>query len=65
MGDIDTARGIMNSAQGNKTGNKRRGKVMDITVWVMLFLAAALVLIAYKKDPHLPMEGLKAGGKLF
>jgi len=37
---------------------------MDVTVWVMLFLAAGLVVIAYMKNPHLPVQGLKAGGKL-
>ena len=65
MVNMDTTRGTMNSAQGNKTGSKRRGKVMDVTVWVMLFLAGALVVMAYMKSPHLPVQGLKAGGKLF
>jgi uncharacterized membrane protein YraQ (UPF0718 family) len=65
MGDRDTIRGTMTSAQVNKTGSKRRGKVMDITVWVMLILAGALVVIAYMRDPHLPLQGLRAGGKLF
>jgi uncharacterized membrane protein YraQ (UPF0718 family) len=55
----------MNPAQGNKTSSKTRGKVMDVTVWVMLFLAGALVVMAYMKNPHLPVQGLKAGGKLF
>ena len=55
----------MNPAQGNKTSSKTRGKVMDVTVWVMLFLAGALVVMAYMKNPHLPVQGLKVGGKLF
>jgi uncharacterized membrane protein YraQ (UPF0718 family) len=65
MVNIDTARGTMKSAQVNKTGSKRRGKLMDVTVWIMLILAGALVVIAYTRDPHLPVQGLKAGGKLF
>ena len=63
--NIDTNRRTMNPAQGNKTSSKTRGKVMDVTVWVMLFLAGALVVMAYMKNPHLPVQGLKAGGKLF
>jgi hypothetical protein len=54
----------MNSSQDSKTGSKTRGKVMDITVWVMLFLACGLVVVAHMKNPLLPVQGLKAGGKL-
>jgi uncharacterized membrane protein YraQ (UPF0718 family) len=38
---------------------------MNISTWVMLFLACALVVSAYMKNPVLVPEGLKAGGKLF
>jgi|Deesub1362A_J573_1020465.scaffolds.fasta_scaffold00768_12 uncharacterized membrane protein YraQ (UPF0718 family) len=44
---------------------KKGKKKMNLTVWIMFFLAGALTIIAYMKGPHLPMEGLKAGGKLF
>lgn len=38
---------------------------MNVTSWIMAFLAGLLILMAYVKNPSLPMEGLKAGGKLF
>jgi uncharacterized membrane protein YraQ (UPF0718 family) len=38
---------------------------MNLTFWIMAFLAGLLILMAYVKNPSLPMEGLKAGGKLF
>jgi uncharacterized membrane protein YraQ (UPF0718 family) len=38
---------------------------MNVTSWIMLFLVGVLTLMAYVKNPSLPMEGLKAGGKLF
>lgn len=42
-----------------------KGKTMNTTAWIMLLLAAILTFIAYMKNPHLPLEGLKDGGKLF
>lgn len=38
---------------------------MNITVWIMLVLAVTLTIIAYTKNEALPLEGLKAGGKMF
>ena len=38
---------------------------MNITVLIIMMLAGILTIIAYMKDPHLPMEGLKDGWKLF
>lgn len=44
---------------------KKRTKTMNITVLIIMMLAGILTVIAYMKDPHLPMEGLKDGWKLF
>ena len=38
---------------------------MNATLLIMLVIAVVLTFLAYKKDPHLPLEGIKAGGKLF
>lgn len=38
---------------------------MKITVVVMFLLAGATTICAYIKDHSLPLEGLKAGGKMF
>ncbi len=38
---------------------------MKFTIGVMSLLAGALTVIAYSKDHRFPLEGLKAGGKLF
>lgn len=38
---------------------------MKITGLVMAMLAGVLTFLAYMKDPHLPLEGLKDGWKLF
>ncbi|MDY6845499.1 MAG: permease [Thermodesulfobacteriota bacterium] len=35
---------------------------MNVTVWIMLFLAGTLTVLAYMKDHTFPLEGLKAGG---
>ena len=35
---------------------------MNITVWIMIFLAGTLTILAYMKDHSFPLEGLKAGG---
>ena len=39
-------------------------KMFNVTVWIMLALAVGLTFLAYSKDPDLPIEGLKDGGKL-
>ena len=36
-----------------------------MTLVIMFILAVGLTVIAYKKGPGIPLEGLKAGGKLF
>ena len=38
---------------------------MKITVLVIMVLTIILTIVAYIKDPHLPVEGLKDGWKLF
>lgn len=38
---------------------------MKITVIVIMMLAIILTIVAYVKDPRLPVEGLKDGWKLF
>ena len=38
--------------------------MFNVTVWIMLALAVGLTFWAYSKDPDLPIEGLKDGGKL-
>lgn len=38
---------------------------MKFTVGVMFLLAGVTTIIAYFKDHHVPLEGLKAGGKMF
>ena len=38
---------------------------MNITLLTMLALTAAMTVVAYKKGPKLPLEGIMAGGKLF
>lgn len=38
---------------------------MQITIAVMSLLAGVLTIVAYLKDHHFPLDGLKAGGKLF
>ncbi|MBW1711405.1 MAG: permease [Deltaproteobacteria bacterium] len=50
----------MNSAKGQE-----RGKKVNVTLLIMLVLVCVLIVTAYIKDPSLPVEGFKAGGKLF
>jgi len=38
--------------------------MFNVTVWIMLAIAGGLTILAYTKDPALPLEGLKDGGKL-
>jgi uncharacterized membrane protein YraQ (UPF0718 family) len=38
---------------------------MQITIAVMSLLAGVLTIVAYLKDHRFPLDGLKAGGKLF
>lgn len=38
---------------------------MSATFWIMLVLASILAFAAYRKDPALPLQGIKAGGQLF
>jgi uncharacterized membrane protein YraQ (UPF0718 family) len=38
---------------------------MNITLLIMLLLTVAMTVIAYKKSPKLPLEGLMTGGELF
>jgi len=47
------------------SGKKNKGKKMNITVLIIMLVAGALTFTAYIKDPHLPLEGLKDGWKLF
>ena len=44
---------------------KKRIKTMNATVLIMMALAGILTIIAFMKDPRLPVEGLKDGWKLF
>lgn len=44
-----------------KKGNLK----MNITLLIMLILTGTMTLIAYKKSPELPLQGVMAGGKLF
>jgi uncharacterized membrane protein YraQ (UPF0718 family) len=44
---------------------EKRGRKVNITVIFMLFLAVTLTIIAYRKAPDLPLQGLQNGGKLF
>jgi len=46
----------------------QRGKkqaTMNLTVSILMLLAGILTLLAYLKDTHLPIEGLKDGWGLF
>ena len=47
------------------TKETKKGNVMTATFWIMLLLSTALAVMAYRKDPALPLEGIKAGGRLF
>ena len=38
---------------------------MNSTVYIMLIIAGVFSVIAYLKNPALPSQGLKSGGKLF
>jgi len=40
-------------------------KVINITSLIMFLMAGGLTMLAYIKDPNLPLEGLKDGGRLF
>ena len=39
--------------------------MMTLTAIIMFSLACVLTIMAYKRDPAFPLEGLKNGGKLF
>lgn len=40
-------------------------KAVNVTVLIMLALAVGLMVVAYLKDPGLPLEGFKDGWKMF
>jgi len=45
--------------------SEKKGNAMNLTVLIMFLFAAVLALLAYLKDPGLPLMGLKEGGRMF
>lgn len=37
---------------------------MDASLWILLAVAAVALIVAYAKDPALPLQGLQASGRL-
>ena len=49
----------------NSKNGKRKERKVSMTLIVMLLFTLILTIIAYRKAPGLPLEGLKFGGRLF
>jgi len=49
----------------NRKAGKRKERKVSMTLIIMLLFTLILTLIAYRKAPGLPLEGLKVGGRLF
>jgi uncharacterized membrane protein YraQ (UPF0718 family) len=49
----------------NRKAGKRKERKVSMTLIIMLLFTLILTLIAYRKAPGLPLEGLKDGGRLF
>ena len=49
----------------NRKAGKSKERKISMTLIIMLIFASVLTLIAYRKAPGLPLEGLKAGARLF
>jgi len=44
---------------------KKRHPIMNLTVLILMIFAVVLTILAYLKDPNLPLEGLKDSWNLF
>ncbi len=45
-------------------GAGRRKKKMDASLWILLALVVGATVVAYARDPALPLKGLQATGRL-
>jgi hypothetical protein len=63
MDEVKNSNGESNT---KKVGPRRgRGRRINMTLVIMIALAVALTIVAYRKGPGIPLVGLKGGGKLF
>jgi uncharacterized membrane protein YraQ (UPF0718 family) len=49
----------------NRKAGKRKERKVSMTLIIMLLFTLILTVIAYRRAPGLPLEGLKDGGRLF
>jgi len=46
------------------SNQEKRGRKVNVTVFIMLGLAGTLTFLAYLKGPHLPWQGVQNGARL-